>query len=69
MTPTVQLIEIRLGGSLTDFVLAQRALGLGWRKVADALFDRTGIRVSHEFLRMRTQADASGPRVQRKEIA
>lgn len=55
MTPTKQLVEITLGGSVADFIASQRGEGMGWRKVADALYERTAIRVSHETVRSWSQ--------------
>lgn len=51
LTPTQALIEIRLGGSVAAYLLGLRLEGLSWREVADRLYDRTGVTVSHEALR------------------
>lgn len=55
-TATRQLADIRLGRSLDEFVAEFRAAngtrGGGWRAVSDALFLETGLRISHETLRV-----------------
>ncbi len=50
-TPTHQLIEVRLGGDLTKFVDDRLNTGMGWRRIAEAVTERTGVTVSHETLR------------------
>lgn len=52
-TPHRQLIEIRLGQSLDEFVAVLRAdqPGIGWRVIADRIYQRTGVTVSHMTLR------------------
>lgn len=51
LTPTQALVEIRLGGSVLVYLTELRLEGLSWREVADELYDRTGVAVSHEALR------------------
>lgn len=50
-TATQQLIDIRLGVSLDDFIAERRLAGDSWRTTSDLLFQRTNVRVSHETLR------------------
>src|SRR5690554_3220304 len=50
-TATRQLIEVRLGRDLDEWVNERRDTGLGWRLLARALTERTNVNVSHETLR------------------
>lgn len=50
-TPTQQLIEVRLGRPLDQFVHEQLAQNLGWRRIAEDIRRRTDITISHETLR------------------
>jgi hypothetical protein len=51
LTPTQQLIEIRLGRPLAGFVRERLSEGAGWRRIANDVRGRTDISVSHETLR------------------
>lgn len=46
-----QLVEVRLGRDLRQFVLDMRESGHGWRAIARGLSDVTDTKVSHEALR------------------
>lgn len=46
-----QLVEMKLGRDLSQYVRIRQAEGLGWRRIADDLKRDTGILVSHEALR------------------
>lgn len=50
-SPTQQLVDIKLGGGLDEFVTTRRAAGLSWRLVARELWIRTGIDITYETLR------------------
>jgi hypothetical protein len=52
-TPTYQLIEERLDGTLEEFVRTRRPLTppASWRQIAAEIKDATGVTVSHESLR------------------
>jgi hypothetical protein len=52
-TPTYQLIEERLDGTLADFVRARRpaAPPASWRQIASEIKELTGVEVTHESLR------------------
>lgn len=50
-SPTQQLAEIKLGGSLEDFVRSRRP-GTSWRRIAIELRDATGLDIANETLRM-----------------
>ncbi len=52
-TPTYQLIEERLDGTLEEFVRTRRPLTppASWRQIAADIKDATGVTVSHESLR------------------
>ena len=50
-TPLAQLAEHKLGRSLTKYVKALQADGLGWRRIAQELHAETGVLISHESLR------------------
>lgn len=45
-TPTQALLEVRLGGSLADYISGLRSEGLSWRAAAEQLHERTGIQVT-----------------------
>lgn len=49
-TPLKQLIEIRLGEPITDFI-SRRRPGKSWRQIADEVGDKAGVAVTHETLR------------------
>jgi hypothetical protein len=59
LTPTQELIQIRLGQDLAEYVATKRAEGLGWRRIAYAISDRTHMVVSHETLRAWYGEDAA----------
>lgn len=46
-----RLVEERIQGTLPQYVAANRAT-LSWRAMASDLHERTGIRVSHQTLRL-----------------
>lgn len=47
-TPTRELIELRLTGqSLAAYVAKKRRAGRGWRRIADDLYEDSGVPVSH----------------------
>ena len=47
-TPTRELIELRLTGqSLAAYVARKRRAGWGWRRIADDLYETSGVAVSH----------------------
>lgn len=51
-SPTYQLIEERLDGTLADFVRRRRPEPpASWRQIAAEIKDLTGVDVSHESLR------------------
>ena len=50
-TATYQLVEHLLDDDLDRWVTTRREAGTGWRPLARALSDQTGIQVSHETLR------------------
>lgn len=56
MTPTAQLMDMRLrestGEGLVDAVIRLEGEGLPFRSIALHLRDATGIRVSHETVRL-----------------
>jgi len=51
-TPTVlyQLIEVRLDGTLADFIASRRPAA-SWRAIAVELTEKTGVEVSAEIVR------------------
>jgi hypothetical protein len=51
MTPTQQLLELKLGRELGDFVTKARDHGDSWRTIARDLHLATGLAVSDESLR------------------
>jgi hypothetical protein len=51
MTPTQQLAELKLGGSLEQWVTDRRTRGDSWRTIARDLHAETNIAVSDETLR------------------
>lgn len=53
MTPARQLADLALGESLSQRVSRDRAVGLSWRAISDALDEQTQgrVRISHETLR------------------
>ena len=54
-TPKQELLELKLGEPLAPFVDQRRRAfpQWSWQNLADELHDRTGVRVSHEWLRVR----------------
>ena len=46
-----QLLEVRLSGSLAEYVADHRA-SLSWREIAERLTGETGVAVSAEALRL-----------------
>lgn len=46
-----ELIELKLGADLATEVARARAAGQGWRTIAQAISERSGVTVSHESLR------------------
>lgn len=50
-TPLAQLVEHKLGRSLTKYVKARQVEGFGWRRIAEDVRRETGVTVSHETLR------------------
>ena len=64
-TPTYQLIEERLDGTLEEFVRTRRPLTppASWRQIAADIKAKTGVTVSHESLRawFASPADAEQP--------
>ena len=47
-TPTRELIELRLTGqSLAAYVAKKRRAGWGWRRIADGIYEDSGVPVSH----------------------
>lgn len=50
-TPLAQLVEHKLGRSLTKYIAARQTEGFGWRRIAEELRKDTGVTVSHESLR------------------
>ena len=60
MTPTQQLLDVKLGGNLEAFVRERRAAAASWDSIATDLVIETGTRVTGESLRMWfTEASAS----------
>ena len=51
MTPTRQLLDVKLDGELDAIVAAARAKGDSWYTISFDLQTRTGTEVSHESLR------------------
>lgn len=51
MTPTQQLIELRIGGDLAGFVDRCRARGLSWRQIANEVNDKAHTDITYETLR------------------
>lgn len=50
--PRLALIETKLGESLSDLVVARRADGLSWARIALELHNRTGLYVTGEGIRL-----------------
>jgi hypothetical protein len=50
-TATHLLIEARLGRDLKEFVAERQNAGEGWRRIAEDIYRRTNVSVSHEALR------------------
>lgn len=50
-TAKQELLELRLGSLLSEYVRERRARGAGWRPIADDLRQATGVEVSWETLR------------------
>lgn len=50
--PRLLLIEERLGEPLADYLTAQRAAGVAWRRIAIGVTERTGIDITGEWLRV-----------------
>ena len=48
---TQQLVELKLGGGLEDFIRSRRISGRSWRLVARDVYEATGIDVTYETLR------------------
>ena len=48
---TQQLVELKLGGGLEDFIRSRRTSGRSWRLVARDVYEATGIDVTYETLR------------------
>lgn len=61
LTPTAKLADLLLPGGLEEFVLARRARGMSWRRIAFEIYDATDkqVGVSYEVLR-RWFKDANG---------
>lgn len=57
-SPTRLLIETRLGRPLDQLVAEMQAQGLGWRRIAEVVGERTNVTVSHESIRTWIAADA-----------
>lgn len=53
VTPTQQLVELRLGGDLPGFLARKRATEppTSWRNIATEITERTGLPVSYEAVR------------------
>lgn len=51
LTPTAELIELKLGEDLTAYVAGRRARGRSWRLIARDIFQATGQDVTHETVR------------------
>ena len=51
MTPTEQLIDIKLDGRLKQVIAESRAAGKSWTIIARDIFIATGVSVSNESLR------------------
>lgn len=53
VTPTQQLVELRLGGDLPGFLARKRASNppVSWRNIAAEITERTGLPVSYEAVR------------------
>lgn len=52
VTPTQQLVELRLGGDLPGFLAAARSKGLSLRAIAADITEQTRIPVSYEAVRV-----------------
>ncbi|HEY5985164.1 MAG TPA: hypothetical protein VIV12_02095 [Streptosporangiaceae bacterium] len=50
-TATQLLLEVRLGRDLEEYVRELRSNEQSWRQIAEAIYSRTGINVSHETVR------------------
>lgn len=62
VTPTQQLVELRLGGDLPGFLARARENKRSWRAIAGDITERTGLPVSYEAVRMwhrQTNRDAA----------
>lgn len=51
-------VEAELGEPLAQFVARHRASGVSWRRIANAIIDRTGIDITGETLRVWSQGRA-----------
>lgn len=51
MTPTQQLADVKLGGTLEAFVRERRAKGFSWATISLELHGEIGVRVTGESLR------------------
>lgn len=59
MTPTEQLIDLKLDGGLRHLITESRAAGKSWNTIARDIFIATGVSVSNESLRQWTVERAS----------
>lgn len=50
-TPTQQLVDLKLDGTLNDFVALRRGAGRSWRLISRDIYEQTGIDVTNETLR------------------
>jgi len=52
MTPTRQLVDLKLDGELDNYVSTRRADGRSWRAISQELFTATGMWVTDQTLRV-----------------
>jgi len=59
MTPTEQLIDLKLDGRLSELIAESRAAGKSWSTIARDIYIATGVSVSNESLRQWSAERAS----------